>query len=381
MARTAHDNTVENPTEEQYTENVDIDMNNTESVEPEPTAEADADDTANAAADTEPIAPVIKSRREVLAEKRANEVKRAKNNAIHETRLMVWEQLKSAKHERRILYSRIFSVETLNNGKVTVAVLSMEGFRVIIPCMEMYKVPPLDMSTVTDDNDRIRREKQIMTKLLGAEIPFIITNIEGDPDGEPVIIASRKEALQRMVDHNYNRRNRDGKSLINEGDTVESTVISVGRFAVWANVGGLDVSIPVYRLTHRYVEDATQMYTPGQKLNIYVGAIQYDENNRVSRISVSGKEPEIDEFRPKLKNIKSGAAFLGKITSIRQSRTDSSRTIITLFLEDIGVPAIANYTRIDALPNPPITGDTVVFSAYAVREESGTVIGSILRRV
>lgn len=320
------------------------------------------------------------SRRDVLAQKREDEARRAKNNEIRERIRVNWMQLQSALHENRILSSPIISVETLNEN-IVVCTVMFNGFRIIIPCAEMYVSPPVDMSTVHSDTERIRREKQILSKLLGAEIPFIITNIQGSPEKDDyAIVASRKAAITKTAARNFNRRGRDGHAPIEAGDITEATIVSVGRHAVWANVQGMDVSIPIYLLTHRYVGNAADVYHPGEKIDVYIRNVAYDDKGHATGIVASGREPEIQGFIPKLKRITSGANYLARITSIRKSRTDESRTVITLFLEDVGVPGFASYMRIDTMAVPPCTGDKVVFSAYRVDEERGVVIGSIMRR-
>lgn len=342
--------------------------------------DADKDGIASetAHADNTAASDTTTSRSEVLAEKRKNEQERAKRNLTRETTRMKWEGLKSSLREKRILTSRVISIQEV--AKRVIAVLNVEGFKVMVPCSEMYVKPPLDMSTVNMDTDRIRREKQILQKLLGSEIPFLITDIAGSPEGDYVIVGSRKAALTRMADRNFTKRKYDGKSRISEGDTVDAVAVTVGQHAVWANVGGIDVSIPIFLLTHRYVAEATEMYRPGQIFPVYINKIEYDAEGHVKKLNVSGRIPEIAEFLPRLKQIVPGESCLGRITSIRKSRSDESRTIITLFLEHAEVPAIASYTRYDTLASPPLTGDTVIFSVYKVNEEHGVVTGTILRR-
>lgn len=321
-----------------------------------------------------------KDRRNLIAKKRNDEINRAKHNEERESRRMNWMQLNSAMHERRALSSKIISVETLND-EVVVCTVMYYGYRIIIPCSEMYEKSPIDISTVHTDAERIRREKQMLSKLLTAEISFIITKIDGNPEGDNyAIVASRKEAITRQAARNFNKRGKDSKPLISEGDIVDAAIVSVGRHAVWANVQGKDVSIPIYLLTYRYVSDATQMYRPGDILPVYIMHVDYDDEGHAVGLAVSGREPEIEKYKQRLRHISSGSTYLGRITSIRRSSTDNSRTIVTLFLEGIEVPAISSYLKMDSMANPPMTGDSVVFSAYRTDEERGIVVGSIIRR-
>ncbi len=321
------------------------------------------------------------TRKEVMTEKRRNEAARAERNAKRESTLMSWEQIRSAQHEGRIVTGTVVSID-VKNEKLVVATVQISGFKILIPADELYKNPLLDYSTVTNEASRIHREKQMLSKLLTSEIPFIITAIEGSPNSDDgyLIVGSRKAALERMEERNYIRPVRDGKPNITVDSVTEATIVTVGQHSVFANVQGVDTSIPIWQLTYRYVEDATDMYKCGQKINVRIKRIDYDEDGRVSSIAVSAKEPELDEFRPNMRNISKGALTMGTITSIRESRKTPGKTIVSLFLDSFEVPAISSFVRIDTMAEPPMTGDRVVFSVYEIKEEEGYVTGSIIRK-
>ena len=179
---------------------------------------------------------------------------------------------------------------------------------------------------------------------------------------------------------NYIIPGRDGKPVLTEGSIAEATVVTVGQHSVFANVQGIDTSIPIWQLTYRYVEDAASMYKRGQKFNVLIKRIEYDNDGRVSNIFVSAKEPEKDEFRPNLKNLSAKALTIGTITSIRESRNTPGKTIVSLFLDSFEVPAVSSFVRIDTMAEPPMTGDKVLFSVYEVKEEDGYVTGTIIRK-
>ena len=375
------------------TEAADIPVNNGEMVvedgentSEEADGEEESKETTEDDFDDNSPAEKTPSRREHVAQNRKYEKERAEKNELRENTLMNWEGLKSARHERRILKSRIIAVETLNE-KTIVAVLMVGGFRVIIPYSEMYVDPPIDKSTLRTDVDRVRREKQILDKLLGSEINFIITEISGIPDKNGsdanayAVIASRKEAIAKIAARNFNKRRFDGQANVNIGDIVEATIISVGMHAIWVNVKGFDVKIEMYRLTHQYIDDCRNNYEPGQTIKVYISDIDYDVDGVAQSIVVSAKAAEVYDFIPRLKNIKSGMHILGTITSISKSKKNPGQTNIRLFLNSFNVPAIAVYAQmIDTMATPPRTGDVVVFSVHSVKEERGYVIGSIMRR-
>ncbi len=321
-------------------------------------------------------------RSKILAEKRENEKKRAEINSARENKLMSWEQLKSAHHEKRIVYSRVIAIEAMND-MVNVAVVMLGGFRVVIPCSEMYVSDPLDNKTITTATERLKREKQMLQKLLGAEIPFIITGINGMPNIKDkegyAVVASRKKAIEKIAARNYNIRRNTGEGLIKEGDIVEATIVSVGSHAVFINVAGFDVSLPVFKLTHRYISDCKNNYNVGDTVNVSISEIEYDEKGHATSIKVSGKEAEVPDFLNRIHILSSGTRCMGRITSIRSSKKNPEKTVILLYLEDFDLPAIAMYTQIDTIVKPLQTGDTVVFSVFDTKD-NGYVTGSIIQR-
>lgn len=317
------------------------------------------------------------SRREVVAEKRRREEERAERNRIKEEKIMNWEGLRNARKDSRIVYGRIVSIETMNETTV-VAVASVGEFRVVIPISELYKEQPLDTSTVRNTKDKVRRENQMLSKLLGLEIPFIITEISGNMNEDYAIIGSRKRALERISSYNF-RKNQTGQALVNVGDVVDATVISAGYHSIFANVKGVDVTLQAYQLTHRYVGLVKDSYHTGDIISVEIKDIEYDADGSVSKLLVSGKSPEIQSFIPKLKHINRHSRYLGRITSIRS--TSDGKTRINLFLDDAGVPAIALSTKIDNLATAPRTGDTCLFEIVNKNEDSGFVTGKIIQRV
>ena len=103
------------------TEAADIPVNNGEMVvedgentSEEADGEEESKETTEDDFDDNSPAEKTPSRREHVAQKRKYEKERAEKNELRENTLMNWEGLKSARHERRILKSRIIAVETLN---------------------------------------------------------------------------------------------------------------------------------------------------------------------------------------------------------------------------------------------------------------------------
>lgn len=360
---------------------VEIVDNSEENVK-EPNAEPEPADSVEEAVDENEKTPENVSRGKVIADKRKREKERAEANAEREKTLSSWEQLKNARHERRILNGTIIGVETLN-GKINVAILLFGGFRIIVPFEEMYTNGAIDMSTVHSKDQRVRRELQMLQKLLGAEIPFIITEMTGSPaaNSEYAIVASRRLAIKNIAARNFNIHKSTGTSRIQAHDIVESTVISVGPHAVFVNIAGIDKSISVFRLTYKYVTDCRDLYHPGDTINVYINNVKHNNDGEVVDIDVSAKIAERPAIAERMKKITEGMRCMGIITSVRQSFANPNKTVTMLYLEAFDVPATALYTQIDSVVKPLQTGDRVIFSVYSKSEEKCIVSGNIIQRI
>lgn len=369
------------PVENSESENSDSDENpdnSADSVEPEnienvnETENGDNTEEANVE-DYKAI-----SRRELIAQKNKNEQERAEKNALREERIMKWEQIRTSRRENRIVYGNLISIETLNNTMI-VGVVKFGEYRIIIPASEMFKNDLVDYSTIEDIDDKIKRENQMMSKLLGLEIPFVITQVTGKFDGEYAILASRKLALRRIETYNFKTSKHQKEALVKVGDTVDAVVLSAGFHAVMVNVKGVDTFIQQFQLTHRYVKIVKDMYSTGMTIPVVIKNITYDEKGNVEKLEVSGRDAEIQGFIPKMKNITENSRCLAHITRI--SHRQDGRVRIHLFIDDFGVPAYAIAARVENTATAPNSGDTVLFQVLRKNEDTGYVAGKIIQTV
>ena len=206
------------PAENSEPENSDSDENpdnSADSVEPENIENVNETEDGDNTEETNVEDYKAISRRELIAQKNKNEQERAEKNALREERIMKWEQIRTSRRENRIVYGNLISIETLNNTMI-VGVVKFGEYRIIIPASEMFKNDLVDYSTIEDIDDKIKRENQMMSKLLGLEIPFVITQVTGKFDGEYAILASRKLALRRIETYNFKTSKHQKEALVKE---------------------------------------------------------------------------------------------------------------------------------------------------------------------
>lgn len=394
MARTKKDATAVEETvkkdiaEEAVSETTTVSENAEETVKTEVSDDADKiQEKADASVQVEVTdyeaeqfaAPENPSRSDVLREKLKKENERSEKNAKREATLSLWEQFKNAQFEKRILTGTIIGVDTIKDNNV--AIIMMNGFRILVPYAGLYESDPIDTSTVRSQKDRSKRELQMMRRMFNAEIPFIIEHIEGNPmdnDGY-AILASRQNAIKRIAAVNFDKR-RNKKPHIAEGDIVDASVVSVGLHGVFVNVYGKDISIPMYKLTYKYIENCREFCKTGDKIKVCIDKIEYDEHGKATAVDISAKKAEEMEYISRIDAISEEMICMGRVTSIQQDRSNPSKVRAYLFLEGWDIPAVVDHIRFDVTVKPLQQGDKILFRVKWKDLERGRVRGNIISK-
>lgn len=315
------------------------------------------------------------SKTERIAANQAKAERKAEKNEA----MMRWSMIKSAAKNKTILTGRVTTVEPQSDG--VVATVEVEGYRVLIPFNDFFTDSPIDESTITKRKDLITRQAQMLSKCLNLEIMFTIQTVVGNYDGDYGIIGSRKEAMSFIAKHNYKVDKGTGKAIINEGDVYDSSIISIGRHALLANVGGIDVIVPMYRLTYKYISllSESDEYKIGDKLKVVITQIERDDNGDVLKVEVSAKKIELEAIKERIASghIKVGTICIGTLTGIHTTKNGQPQ--INVYLDSLKVPAIAIISRLHQFPKVPALGDQVLFSISKINEERGSVIGQITK--
>ncbi|MBQ7673706.1 MAG: S1 RNA-binding domain-containing protein [Alphaproteobacteria bacterium] len=349
--------------------------------ETEPEVESDEDEDEDAQAF---ITTKVTSRREVIQEKRQKESERSAKASKRIADFGFWEQLNTARIGKKILTGVVIGVDTI--GEQNVVIVMFNGFRILIPYIELYETPPIDTKTVRSEKDQSNREIQMMRRLLGAEIPFVIKGMSGNPAKDIInnhaIIASRKDAILRIAASNFNIKRSSGTAHIKEGDIVEATIISVGWHGIYVNVCGKDVPIPQFKLTYKYIDNCQNAYKTGDKIRVCIKKVEYDDRGRALSIDVSGKAAEEVEYIPRVQALKEEMTCMGRVTSVQQDYSNPKKVRTWLFLEGWEVPAVVDHIRLDTFMtvNPIQQGDRIVFRIKWIDKDNGFVRGNIISR-
>lgn len=102
---------------------------------------------------------------------------------------IAWHEIRNAYRTKKILTGKLSGIEPTENKK-PIAVISYNGYRVVIPIDEMG----LSLSTNASYGEMQTRQLKILGNMIGAEVDFIVKGIESKSRS---IVASRKEAMLR----------------------------------------------------------------------------------------------------------------------------------------------------------------------------------------
>ena len=241
------------------------------------------------------------------------------------------------------------SVEAIKNKdgreEVALIVLLNRTIKVVIPFKELFTYNPIDMSTVhedTEDGQReyMKRKRQFAEKMIGANICFTILNIF--PDG-PVTtaIGSRAAAMKRIARRNFGGAN----PRIKERDVGDAVVTAVSRHAVAVEFNGVDVVIPQYRLTLRWMRYVQENYAIGDTIRVKVRKINMAEDGNVESLVLDPIACELADARERYALLKDGARLKGIVTNVYRP-AGTKRIFIYAWLPEWEIPA--RILRIDA---------------------------------
>ena len=318
-------------------ERLDAEVNpEKEMSDPEEKAGVKEDEKKNAAAEARAARRDLR-RRQVEA---SNE--REQRLAQEQIDLTTESSLRSAIRTGTVFYGTAASVETITNEdgeqEATLVVLLKLNFKVVIPFRELYTYNPIDMSTVdltTDAGkfDYVRRKRMFADRMIGSTICFCLLDFY--PDGNTVTAfgsraAAMKKISQRMFGGSHPR--------IKEGDIGDAIVTAVSRHAIAVEFNGVDVVIPQYRLTLRWMRYVHEFYKIGDSIKVKVRQIKKNSDGDVVSLGLDHIACELADARDRYALISNGARLRGIVTNVY--RPAGSRHIyIYAWLPEWEIPA------------------------------------------
>lgn len=294
----------------------------------------------------------------------------------------VWSKLVSARRREQILTGEIIGCKILpNDPQIFVVVLYGGVHRVFIPFQNFFVDVPItenvDTSTPEGIRNFVMRQRAMIEKMYGAETPFIVTDIRGNQSDGYVVIASRAAALQRRATENFTPDDY-GDAVIEVGDVVLATILSVSDHSVLVNAGGIDSRIHIHNLTYRYIPHMLameQVYQVGQEIPVMVMDVKRNASGHYTCL-LSGRQAELEDAKKRhYLFCNPGDMTVATISNVYR-RKSGDGVAVALYIDCYDLPAIAGNVSPNGIGRFPIAGDRVRVSFRNYNAETGmTFVG------
>ena len=192
------------------------------------------------------------------------------------------------------------------DGDVNVLALLMYGTQLVaIPGQEF----------LPDWNELLPGQKVgYMRERIHQPVKFIVMG-KMDIDGRDVWVASRIQAMEKDKQDSWFKRLPGGEYAIKEGDIKDGVVTCVLRDSCFIELDGIERRVRDTELTHEYILDANELFTPGDIVQIKVLFVERNGNDVKTEFSV--KRTVEDPMIQFVKEVKRGDHMGGEVSVVR----------------------------------------------------------------
>lgn len=287
----------------------------------------------------------------------------------------------SAYREKRTLSGTVSGVDSDEKTAYWVIYYN-DSITVRIPFVEAFAETPKDLAKESDNWQIIKRQRQMLTKSIGVNTPFFITGIITHPSGYTEATASRKAALNAIrriyFGHNAARP-------LKVGMDVDAQILSPGSYAAYISAFGLDIRVDNHNLSHRYIKDIANDFSPGTKIRMRIMEIEEKEGG-IPQIRLSALPCELEKMKIRANQLVKSRSNSGNIelcfrgivisSRLEKDKVRGQSTVTAIYLEDCNLAAFArSFSKTVQSLHP---GDRIIFCANGVTEQ-GYVHGKILK--
>lgn len=224
---------------------------------------------------------------------------------------VAWHEIHNAYRTRRMLTGTLGGLEQTDNGK-TIAVVEYKGYRVVIPLKEMV----LNYQNhLTGDayNEMIVRQHKLLSRMLGAEIDFVIKGIDSKTRS---VVASRKEAMLKKRKIFYMDTDLSGEYRIYDGRIVQARVIATSEKAIRIEAFGVEASVMARDLSWEWIGDARDHYAVGDQVLVRVQSVNRED---IEHISIKADLRSVSDNRQdNLRLCRIQSKYAGTVTDVHK---------------------------------------------------------------
>lgn len=246
-----------------------------------------------------------------------------------------WRKIVAAKQNDTILQAEMGGLEKI--GEKDCAVVNIGRVRGYIP-MEYTGVENL-------------RQLRALT---GKKIVFKVLEYIEEPD-KKIFMASRTAAIDEMAEITLRK--------IEEGDEIIAVVRTVSPSLVRADIGGIEVRLPVTEISYGWIDDLEEYVSVGDHLRVKVLGI--DKEKKEVRVSAKALLP--NPWETVKERYKRNGEYVGTVSGVRDYG-------IFVNLEE-GVDSLASHLKFQNVQK----GDKVLVRVNQIDEENQQIRCRVVR--
>lgn len=247
-----------------------------------------------------------------------------------------WKTVIAAKQTDKILQAEIAGIELV--GDKDCAVINVGRIRGYIP---------IDFAGAKNIRE--------LRNMIGKKSVFKVLEYIEDENKKRIFMASRLAALDEMAAITLKR--------ISVGDDIIAVVRTVTQTVVVADIGGIEVSIPLTEVKYGWIDDLTEHVKIGDHLRVKVLAI----NAETKEVKVSAKALQENPWHRAKETYKRNGEYLGTVSGVRDYG-------IFVNLED-GVDSLASHLKFQNVKR----GDKVLVRVNQIDEEKEQIRCRLVR--
>ena len=247
--------------------------------------------------------------------------------------------------------------------------MKRDTLRIVIPAEDFfYHSDMKDIEKATDD-ERFIRYRRKASHMLEAAVSFLPKGIGYDEDGIPFVIASRKQAMDKLQELHFFGPRAD----VHVGSVAKASIVSTGPRYVTVECLGVESVIGTGGLSaFAYIEDASQEFHVGEGLMVAVEKLDVDKENRTIDISLSHALIERSEAKVEMANEKMmNGRYIASVVAV----LPKYYVVIIKGLKVRGLIPLENYNGVD----PLLVGDDVVMLVTGINKERNMAIGRCIK--
>lgn len=269
---------------------------------------------------------------------------------------------------KNVCYAAVKGVEVF--GDQVKLILKRDTIRIVIPAEDFFAYSDLRDIEQASAEEKFLRYRRKASHYFKGVVSFLPLDLGFDEEsGAPFVVASRKQAMERLQNRHFFGRTADVKV----GSIAKASIVSSGpRYAI-VECLGIESLIGSGALSaFSYIEDVSEEYKPGMGLMVAVESLNVDRANR--KIDISLSHALIERSEAKVETV-SERMINGRYGATVVAVTDRFYFVIIDGMKIRGIVPKDNYYGTGEL----VRDDSVAFLVTGINKERNMLIGRCIK--